>query len=169
MRTPTPFLVAAAIAATLVLSARGAGAQAAPDLSGTWVLDEARSDSAAVAEAARAARGGRGGGTPGMVITQSPTEITVQRGNQTFTYKVDGSEMPGPPGGETKSKMAWQNGALVVTWSREFFAGAERGYQTSTGRDVYALSGSTLTVERTVTNARGTGGTQTLKSVYTKS
>lgn len=46
---------------------------------------------------------------------------------------------------------------------------ADRGYQTSTGRDVYALSGATLTVERTTTNARGSGGTQTVKVVYKKS
>jgi hypothetical protein len=55
-----------------------------------------------------------------------------------------------------------------VTWKREFFAGADRGYQTSTGRDVYTLSGSTLTVERTITNARGSGATQMVRSVYNK-
>jgi hypothetical protein len=93
----------------------------------------------------------------------------MQRGNQTFTYNIDGSEAPGPPGGETKSRMAWEGGKLIVTWKREFFAGTDRGYQTSTGRDVYTLSGSTLTVERTVTNARGSGGTQTVKAVYNKS
>jgi hypothetical protein len=140
-------------------------AQAAPDLSGTWTLDVAKSDPGAVTQAGR----GRGGAPPGqMIVTQSATEITVQRGNQSFTYSVDGSETPGPPGGETKSRMAWEGGKLVVTWKREFFAGADRGYQTSTGRDVYSLSGSTLTVERTVTNARGSGGTQTIKAVYNK-
>jgi hypothetical protein len=163
MRVP---LFLSVLVATLVVHAPAAGAQASPDLSGTWVLDSARSDAAAVTQAARA---GRGGSPPPMVITQSAAEITVQRGNQTFTYKTDGSELPGPPGGETKSTMAWANGTLVVTWKREFFAGADKGYQTSSGRDVYTLSGSTLTVERTVTNARGNGGTETLKSVYTKS
>jgi hypothetical protein len=142
-------------------------AQAPVDLSGTWILDEARSDPGALAQAGR---GGRGGAPAGqLVVTQSATDITVQRGNQTFVYNLDGSELPGPPGGETKSRMAWEGGMLVVTWKREFFAGAERGYQTSTGRDVYTVSGSTLTVERTVTNARGSGGTQTVKSVYTRS
>jgi len=143
-------------------------AQGNPVLAGTWMLDASASDP----EAATQARGGRrGGGPPGqMVITQSATDITVQRGNQTFTYKVDGSEMPGPPGGETKSTMAWDGGRLIVTWTREFFAGADRGYQTSSGRDVYTLSGDTLTVERTTTNARGrNGGTQTVTSVYRKS
>jgi hypothetical protein len=130
------------------------------------VLDAARSDPGALAQAGR---GGRGGAPAGqLIVSQSATEITVQRGNQTFVYNVDGSEMPGPPGGETKSVMMWEGDTLVVTWKREFFAGAERGYQTSTGRDVYTLSGSTLTVERTVTNARGSGGTETVKSVYTR-
>jgi hypothetical protein len=142
-------------------------AQTPPDLSGTWTLDVAKSDPAA---ATQAGRGGRGGAPAGqLVVTQSATEITVQRGNQTFTYHVDGSEVPGPPGGETKSRMAWEGGKLIVTWKREFFAGADRGYQTSTGRDVYTQSGSTLIVERTITNARGSGGTQTVKSVYNKS
>ncbi len=161
-------LLGAVAGLVLVALAGPASGQATPDLSGTWLLDEMRSDPAAVTQA-RAGRGGRGGGVPGqMVITQTAAEITVQRGNQSFTYKTDGSEMPGPPGGETKSTMAWQNGTLVVTWKREFFAGANLGYQTASGRDVYTLSGGTLTVERTVTNARGNGGTQTTKSVYTK-
>ena len=148
------------------LAARSVQAQAPPDLSGTWMLDETRSDPGALAQAGR---GGRGGAPAGqLVVKQSATEISVQRGNQSFTYNVDGSEMPGPPGGETKSKMNWEGDKLIVTWKREFFAGAERGYQTSTGRDVYTLSGTTLTVERTVTNARGSGGTQTVKSVYNK-
>jgi hypothetical protein len=132
------------------------------------MLDVARSDPDAATQAG--GRGGRGGAPAGqLVVTQSATEITMQRGNQTFTYNIDGSEAPGPPGGETKSRMAWEGGKLIVTWKREFFAGTDRGYQTSTGRDVYTLSGSTLTVERTVTNARGSGGTQTVKAVYNKS
>jgi hypothetical protein len=139
------------------------------DLSGTWLFDEARSDATAVAENARLVRGGRGGAPAGMVITQSADELTVQRGNQSFTYKLDGSESFGPPGGETKSTVAWDKGALVVTWKREFFAGNTLGYQTSTGRDVYTLTGGTLTVERRVTNARGTGGTQASQAVYNKS
>lgn len=150
--------------AALACAARPAWSQSTPDLTGSWVLDEARSDPGAAGQAR-----GLGGSPVPMVVTQSATEITVQRGNQTFVYKRDGSEMPGPPGGETKSRMRWENGALVVTWTREFFAGKEPGYQTSTGRDVYTLSGSTLTVERSVTNARGKGGAQTVKSVYTKS
>jgi hypothetical protein len=144
-----------------------AQAQIPPALSGTWMLDVARSDPDAQAQAGR---GGRGGAPAGqLIVTQSATEITVQRGNQTFVYNIDGTEMPGPPGGETKSRIAWEGDKLVVTWKREFFAGAERGYQTSTGRDVYTLSGATLTVERTINNARGSGGTQTVKSVYNRS
>ena len=143
-----------------------AHAQARADLSGTWMLDQGRSDPGALVQAGR---GGRGTPTGQLVVTQSAADITVQRGNQTYVYNQDGSETPGPPGGETKSRIAWQGNTLVVTWKREFFAGAERGYQTSTGREVYTLDGSTLTVERTVSNARGNGGTETVKSVYSKS
>jgi hypothetical protein len=161
--------VALVLGLTLIggVSSSPAQAQTPPDLSGTWMLDVARSDPDALAQAGR---GGRGGAPAGqLIVKRSATEITVQRGNQTFVYNVDGTEMPGPPGGETKSRMAWEGDTLVVTWKREFFAGVERGYQTSTGRDVYVLSGSTLTVERTINNARGSGGTQTVKSVYNRS
>jgi len=163
-RTRRTLLTLAVGLAALTFTPWLAWSQATADLSGSWALDEARSDPGAAAQSR-----GRGGAIVPMVITQSPTEITVQRGNQTFTYKTDGSESFGPPGGETKSKMHWENGALIVTWTREFYAGNELGYQTSTGRDVYTLTGSTLTVERTAANARGKGGTQTVKSVYTKS
>jgi hypothetical protein len=166
MRAAVRLFVLMAVA--FVFCSPGLLAQAS-DLSGTWVFDEARSDGTAVTQNARLGRGGRGGPPAGMVITQSADELTVQRGNQSFTYNLDGSESFGPPGGETKSTVAWDQGALIVTWKREFFAGNDLGYQTSTGRDVYTRSGTTLTVERTVTNARGTGGTQVSKSVYSKS
>jgi len=170
IQTPTcsrQFFLAVSLCAALAGGAGSLLAQGRPTLAGTWMLDESASDPAAATQA----RGGRrGGGPPGqMVITQSATEITVQRGNQTFTYNLDGSETPGPPGGETKSRMAWDGGTLVVTWMREFFAGADLGYQTSSGRDVYTLTGDTLTVERTASNVRGRGGEQTVRSVYRKS
>jgi hypothetical protein len=100
-----------------------------------------------------------------MLVTQSGQELTVQRGNQAFTYALDGSERPGPPGGETKSTLAVEGGKVVVTWKREYFAGAQAGYVTNTGRDVYTRSGTTLTVERTTTTPKGS---TTVKAVYNK-
>jgi len=100
------------------------------------------------------------------VITQTPTEITIVIGGASYIYNLDGSERTGPPGGETKSKIAWDSGTLIVTWKREYFAGPERGYLTSTGKDTYALDGNVLTVERM--NAVPSQRTQTRKTLYVK-
>jgi hypothetical protein len=137
-----------------------AAAQAIPDLSGTWTVDPARSDPAPPAV-------GRGRGNTGqMMIGRSADEITVTLGGAHYIYNLDGSERTGPPGGETKSRIAWDNGRLVVTWKREFFAGPDKGYETSTGRDTYARSGDVLTVERTTTLPGA--APETRKTVYTK-
>ena len=127
---------------TLALSA-----QAVPDLAGTWVADAAKSDPAPAA-----AGRGRGGNANQLVITKSDADLTVsQGGTGNYIYNLDGSERSGPPGGETKSKMTVQNSTMVVTWKREYFAGPDKGYLTSTGRDTYALDAGVLTVERTTT------------------
>jgi hypothetical protein len=131
-----------ALGFTLALSA-----QAVPDLAGMWVADTAKSDPAPAA-----AGRGRGGNPNQLVITKSETDLTVsQGGTGNYIYNLDGSERSGPPGGETKSKMTVQNGTMVVTWKREYFAGPDKGYLTSTGRDTYALDGGVLTVERMTT------------------
>jgi len=153
-------LLSTALAAALIA---GISAQAIPDLSGTWLVDAARSDPAPPAPA-----GGRGrGGNPNqMVIARGADTMTVTLGNANYIYNLDGSERTGPPGGETKSKIAADGGKLVVTWKREYFAGPEKGYQTSTGRDTYTLAGGVLTVER-MTALPGEAP-QTRKTVYNK-
>jgi len=148
--------------AVVVLSVAVAGmsAQAIPDLSGRWVADAAKSDPAP-------AGAGRGRGNPNeMVIARADDTITVTLGGANYIYNLDGSERTGPPGGETKSKMAWDDGTLVVTWKREFFAGPDKGYVTSTGRDTYTRSANVLTVERTT--ALPGEPAQTRKTVYNK-
>ena len=137
-------------------------AQALPDLSGTWVADAARSD-----QAPAAAGRGRGGNQNQLVITRSDTDLTVSLGGAgNYIYNLDGSERSGPPGGETKSRMTVQNGAMVITWKREYFAGPDKGYLTSTGRDTYSVAGGVLTVERmTVLPSQPA---QTRKTVYNK-
>jgi hypothetical protein len=155
-------LLAAAVAAAVAVA--GVAAQSTPNLSGTWILDAAKSDPPPAAPA-----GGRGRGNQNqMVITQTPTEITVALGfNNNYIYNLDGSERTGPPGGETKSRIAWEGGTLVVTWKREYFAGPELGYVTSTGKDTYVMEGNVLTVER-MTAAQGSQPRQTRRTVYTK-
>jgi hypothetical protein len=147
----------------LVLGAAAvAVAQSVPNLAGTWILDEAHSSPAP------GGTGGRGAPAPNqLVITQTATELTVARGTQSFHYALDGSETPGPPGGETKSTVAWQGGALVVSWTREYFAGLQAGYVRATGRDIYQLNGMMLTVVRTSTTPRGVQPEATF--VYTRS
>lgn len=140
----------------------GISAQAIPDLSGTWIVDASRSD-----PAPPAAGRGRGGNPNQLVITKSPAELSVSQGGiGNYIYNLDGSERTGPPGGETKSRMAWEGGKLVVTWKREYFAGPDKGYLTSTGRDTYTLDGNTLTVERMTALPSGTP--QVRKTVYNK-
>ncbi len=129
---------------------------------GMWVADVSKSSPAPVAAAA-----GRGGNQNQLVITKSATEIIVsQGGTSNYIYNLDGSERSGPPGGETKGRMAWQDGKLLVTWKREYFAGPEKGFLTSTGKDIYSLTGSVLTVERTIV-APGQPA-QTRTTVYNK-
>jgi hypothetical protein len=152
-------VVAVAIA---TLSAAGVAAQSTRNLSGTWTLDAAKSDPLPAPQA-----GGRGRGNQSqMVITQSSTEITIAVGGANYIYNLDGSERTGPPGGETRSKITWDGGTLVVTWKREFFAGPEKGYLTSTGKDTYVLDGSVLTVERTT--VQPSQPPQTRKAVYVR-
>jgi hypothetical protein len=138
-------------------------AQATPDLTGTWTLDPARSDPAPAA----AGRGGRGGAPNQLVITKTDTELTVSQGGAgNYIYNLDGSERSGPPGGETKSTISWSDGKLVVSWKREFFAGPDRGYVTSSGKDVYTVAGNVLTIERM--SATPPQAPQTRKTVYIK-
>jgi hypothetical protein len=145
-----------------------ASAQTASGLAGTWVLDADKSDPAAIPAGRGGGRGfGRGGGLPPdqLRIVEGAGTVTVTRGNQEFVYNLDGSETPGPPGGETKSMLTRDGGKLIVTWKREYFAGA-LGYVTATGRDVYSLEGGMLKVERMTADPRR--GEQTITSVYAK-
>ena len=149
--------------AAAFVAVAGVAAQSTPNLSGTWTLDAAKSDPPPAAPA-----GGRGRGNPNqMVITQTPAEITIALGfNNNYIYNLDGSERTGPPGGETKSRIAWEGGKLVVTWKREYFAGPEQGYLTSTGKDTYVMDGNVLTAERTT--VQGSQPPQTRRTVYTR-
>ena len=144
-------------------------AQADPDLSGTWTVDEAKSDPAPAPPAARAgargaaaaapaARGGRGGGLPAnqLVITQTPAQVTIAQGTQNVIYKFDGTETFYFQNGEIRATAAKEGGKLIVSWKREFYAGPTQGYTTTTGKDVYSVAGSVLTVERSTTTPQGT-------------
>jgi hypothetical protein len=149
------------------------GAQAPPNLSGAWTMDQAKSDPAPQ-RGGGGGGGGRGGGRMGgpaasMTIKQTATELTIERpgaqgATQTIVYKLDGSESTNAMGqGQAKSKAMWQGGKLVVTTTQSF--DGPNGPMTLESKDVYSLADGMLTLE----NTRNTpNGAMTRKVVYTK-
>jgi hypothetical protein len=88
-----------------------------PDFSGKWTQDMEKSDPAPQ---------GRGGGRgpQSFTISQTATEITIERetpnGVMKTVYKLDGSESvnAGGRGGDITSKSVWEGGKLVTKYSR---------------------------------------------------
>ena len=133
-------------------------AQATPDLSGLWTLDAAKSASSLSPTPVPA--GSRGDGVTleanQILISQTPTELTLAQGTRAAVYKLDGTENWSP---SLKSTARWDNARLVVTWKREVYLGPRAGqgaFETQTGTDIYAVAGNVLTVDRTITTPKGT-------------
>lgn len=87
--------------------------QAQTDFSGTWKLNAEKSE--------MGGGGGRGGGMMAeMVVTQSATELSVTRGEQTVVYKLDGSEttVPGGRGGAATAKARAEGATIVIETTR---------------------------------------------------
>jgi hypothetical protein len=135
-------------------------AQTHPDLSGTWTNDPSKSDPAPAAATGR----GRGALLPPnqIVIRQTPTDVSVQRGAQTITYNFDGTETFAFIRGEVRATAAWEGEKFVVSWKKDFYAGPKEGYVTSSGKDVYSVAGSVLTEESTTVAPTGTTVTKTV-------
>ncbi|HSP89996.1 MAG TPA: hypothetical protein VLN08_03780 [Vicinamibacterales bacterium] len=88
-----------------------------PNFTGKWTQDMEKSDPPM--------GGGRGpGGPQSLTITQTATEITLERetpnGVMKTVYKLDGSPSVNAMGrgGEVTSKSAWEGGKLVTKYSR---------------------------------------------------
>jgi len=153
-------IVVIALAAALGVPALVLG-QAKADLSGTWTFDEAKSDPAPGPGGGGVGRGGgrMGGGTPTkLVIKQSGAELTVEstlpNGAQTAVYKLDGSESVNKMGmGEAKSKASWDGANFVIT-GKQAISTPQGDFEIDT-KDVYSVSGSTLTLTTTRTTPRG--------------
>jgi hypothetical protein len=135
----------------------------APNFSGTWVRDAAKSDP-------MGGRGGGGGGTPMDVtlsIKQEGNTLTVERtvgeNTQTITYKLDGSESKnaGGRGGESTYKSKWEGSKLVTEITR-----MGRGGTPTTSTEAMSIMDGALVIE--TTSAGREGGTQTRKQVYNK-
>ena len=167
-------VVAAALVTALVAPAP-TWAQAKPDLSGKWTLDEAKSDPAP-ARAGGGGRGGRGGGRMGggpataMTIKQTATDLTIERttpmGTQTATYKLDGTESRNTMGmGTASSKASWNGARLVIDSTQTMPGRGGGGEMTIESKEIYGRDGDTLTIEVTRSTPMGT---QTRKLVYNR-
>jgi hypothetical protein len=150
-------ILALALVSALVVPF-AAFAQAKPDFSGTWTLDEAKSDPPAMG------RGGRGGGRGGPAgpVTIKQTATQIQIGD--LTYKLDGSEstntMQGRGGPqEVKSKAGWDGANLVIESSRDL------GGMSITTKETRSVTGTVMTVQTSINTPQGE---QSRKTVYTK-
>jgi hypothetical protein len=154
------FVATAALCAAVCVSAVFAQGNSA--LAGVWTFDRQAS-----------AVGGRGSNVPGfpqaseLTIKVTATEVTVDGDTgsagaiQTSVYKLDGSttNVPGPLGWETTAKAAWQGENLAVTIRRTITG--PNGPIGANVTDVYKVTGSVLTIERTL-------GATTQKLIYNR-
>jgi opacity protein-like surface antigen len=106
--------LAVVLAVVLALPAF-ATAQAKPDFSGKWIQDMEKSDQGG---------GGRGpAGPQSLTVTQSATELTIERetpnGTMKTVYKLDGTESENSTGrGTSKTKSTWDGAKLVTAGSQ---------------------------------------------------
>ena len=142
----------------------GAQAQARPDLSGTWVLNFDKSGPEVA---------GNGADVPfpsQLVVTQSPTELSVKRSSVrqapfAAVYKLDGSRVTvEAPDGITETGEARFDGATLVinVAPLVFLAGRRHGGRVP---EIWTLSGNVLSVKKTMTQE---GESQTATAVYEK-
>jgi hypothetical protein len=147
-------------------------AMAAPNFSGTWVRDKAKSDPMGMG---RPGGGGGGGQAPDVEITltikqdANSFEVATQRGERTSEakYTLDGKENTNATGrGSTVSKSKWNGDVLVLEGVRKF--SGPNGDMEMPFKDEYSLSadGKVLTVKSTSNNPQGEQ--QTRKQVYNK-
>jgi len=170
MRRKMVLVIVTALALALPAVAR---AQSKPDFSGSWTLDQSKSDPPPM----RGGGGGGGGGREGrgrggfgggaQTIRQSGNELSItsegRGGPQTMTYKLDGSESTNKVmgrGGEmdAKSKARWDGSKLVIETTREMGGNPVTITETRT----LSSDGKEMTVEM---NFNG----NSRKLVYTKS
>ena len=153
-------------------------AQAAPNLSGTWVVD---SDRTAALRPAPAAGGGGGGGgmvamggasgaPPEWVITQTAAALTIVRAladgtQQKHVYKLDGSESVNVNGRTTQKSKSTVAGGKVTTVGTQTVA-TDQGEVSSEFKEVRSLDkDGAMVVEMTRT---ANGSARTTTTVFAK-
>jgi hypothetical protein len=165
---PSVRYVLGATLAIFVAAGIAGRAQKSSDLSGKWTFDKANSQGAPSVPRIFNSTGAPAGSDE-LLITQTPAAVTVKIGGVSLIYRVDGTEgnisaegRAGFPAG----KAAWEDGKLVANLVQEVFAPAKGDYVKVPLKEVYALSGGTLTLERTRTHIDGK--TTSEKLVYNK-
>ena len=155
--------VACSVALTLGAQAISI-AQAAPDFSGTWRLNQAKSSRAIV------------GNTPDiqfasqLEVKQSATDLaivatSIRQQPVSAVYKLDGSKVNvQAPEGIIETGEAKMNGTTLVITSRRSFS-SPAGDIVVDFKEVWSRSGNELTVEKTRTQS---GDSSTQKAVYGK-
>ena len=140
-------------------------AQSAPNLAGTWRLNFDKSGERVA---------GNGADVPfssQMVITQSPTELTVERTSVRqdpfkAVYKLDGSRVNvAAPEGITETAEAKFDGATLTITSRRSFS-SPAGDTVVEFREIWTVKGTELSVRKTVTQD---GSSDTETAIYDKS
>ena len=149
----------------LAFAATPASAQPTPSLSGTWKLNFDKSGDRIA---------GNGAAVPfpsEMVITQSPTELSVERTSVRqapfkAVYKLDGSRINvAAPAGISETAEARVDGTTLVITSRRSFS-SPAGDTVIDFREIWTVTGSVLSVRKTVTQD---GESDTETAVYDKS
>jgi hypothetical protein len=154
-----------AVSVALTLGAQAISiAQAAPDFSGTWRLNQAKSSRAIV------------GNTPDiqfasqLEVKQSATDLaivatSVRQQPVSAVYQLDGSKVNvQAPEGIIETGEAKMNGTTLVITSRRSFS-SPAGDIVVDFKEVWSRSGNELTVEKTRTQS---GDSSTRKAVYDK-
>jgi hypothetical protein len=159
-----------------------AAASAAPNLTGTWVLDKSQSEFPQPDAAdGKGGRGGVGGPREGrrgdakLIVAQDGTTLNVTRSmardgkERTFTetYTLDGTERTTKGHrGSVVTKALYDGDRLLVNTSHTMTT--KEGEQKMSRASVWTLSpdGQTLTIETTMQTPRGE---RQMKTVYQKS
>jgi hypothetical protein len=154
-----------AVSVALTLGAQAISiAQAAPDFSGTWRLNQAKSSRAIV------------GNTPDiqfasqLEVKQSATDISmvatsIRQQPVSAVYKLDGSNVNvQAPEGITETAEAKVSGTTLIVTSRRSFS-SPAGDIVVDFKEVWSRTGNELTIEKTRTQS---GDSSTQKAVYDK-
>jgi hypothetical protein len=164
-------IVGVALAALVALPSPD-WAQGKTDFSGSWTFDPSKSD-AAGASGRRGGGGRMGGGGPAasMTVTQTPTQITIDRtinqGATSAVYKLDATESTNLMGDVflSRSRVSWDGSKLVIT-TRKDLGLTPNGPMAEESKEVFSLEGGVLTV--VATTRIPPAGEQTRRLVYNK-